>query len=582
MTSRLRFGVLGATALALVATPLLPQEASAQAASRFRVMVTNLMPAEGADDDFGKDLAKELRKLINELPTHQPVEEKEIKDEAKRFDMDMEDLNCIRSLQLASQIDAELVMCGTYTQDRDAKTVSLSGVQFAAPGGATFAIDDKVWGEKEHKEAAQEIFNAFGTYVDQLRVAQFCGDYFNSKSWDSAVEQCTRAIEMNPEDSQVRYIYARTLMELDRNEEAYEEVKQVIELDQLHEDALQTAGFLAITLDRRDEGRQFYNTYLQLNPGNAGVRMQIAYDMAQAGDPGGAMILIEEGLDIEADNVDLLTMHAGFAMAAAGDAREGMPQDEPLPDEARELYEKAMGSYDAVYAVKGSEMDGAQLRNMIAVRNDLNQVDEAVAMAERALETHDSEAAIWSAYADVLKKSERVDDAISALDRVRELDAEYPNVAVRQGNWLLEAGRVDDALSYLRTAVQNSEQSPDVVARILLANGYANGVTPKNWPYAIRMIEMGKTFELSDGVAGELDFWHGFSLYNQGREAEQPQTLQSAQATLPQFQLAARLFALPRVAAYADTQPSIVLQQFRDATQQYIEIQEAIIQRGSR
>ena len=42
------------------------------------------------------------------------------------------------------------------------------------------------------------------------------------------------------------------------------------------------------------------------------------------------------------------------------------------------------------------------------------------------------------------------------------------------------------------------------------------------------------------------------------------------------------MFSLPRVAAYADTQSSIQIARFREATQQYIEIQEAIIERGSR
>lgn len=202
-------------------------------------------------------------------------------------------------------------------------------------------------------------------------------------------------------------------------------------------------------------------------------------------------------------------------------------------------------------------------------------------MAERALQTHDQVAPLWSIYADVLKRSDRLDDAIAALDAVRERDPDYPNVAARQGNWLLEAGRENDALQYLRNAVANGEQTADAMARLLFGTGYRNGVSQKDWTYAIRLIEMGKTFETSEAVAGELDFWHGYSLFNQGLEQEKPQTLQTAQATLPKFQQAQSLFQLPRVSAYTDTQPSINLQQFLDAAAQYIEIQEAIIQRGS-
>ena len=88
--------------------------------------------------------------------------------------------------------------------------------------------------------------------------------------------------------------------------------------------------------------------------------------------------------------------------------------------------------------------------------------------------------------------------------------------------------------------------------------------------------------EVSDRVGGELDFWHAYSLYSQALEQEKPQTLQSAQATLPKFQQAQAMFQLPAVAAYAETQPTITIQRFLDATQQYIDIEEAIIRRGSR
>ena len=119
------------------------------------------------------------------------------------------------------------------------------------------------------------------------------------------------------------------------------------------------------------------------------------------------------------------------------------------------------------------------------------------------------------------------------------------------------------------------------MANLLFATAYREGVTPKNWDYALRLIELSNEFQsdISDNTRGQVDFWHGYVLYQQSLELEKPQTLQSAQLTLPRFQQAARLFALPLVNQYAQGN-SISIQQFRDATQQYIEIQEAIIQRG--
>lgn len=580
----LRFGVAGASTFVLLGG-LLPSGADAQAPQRYRVMVTNLMPMAGADDDFGKDLAKALRKLINEFPTHQPVDEDEIKDKAKQFDLDLDELDCIRSVQLATQMNVELVFCGQYTENDDTKEVSLAGVRFAAPGGTSFPIDDRTWGEKEHEAAAEEISGSFSTYVAQLRHKAFCAEYYASKDWAGAETNCTRALEMNPDDAQVRLVYAMVHREQGRDQEAYDEAMRVIELDPLNEQALQLAGYQATQMGNRDEGRELYTRYLQLDPGNAVVRMNIAYELATAGDPEGAMLLIEEGLGLDGQNVDLLLQHASFATRAAQEIRGNAPADEPLSPEVADLYRKALASYESAYEVQGVEMDGDHLRNMIASYYQLDMLEDAVSMAARALETHPEEVAIWSLYANILQKADRLEDAVAALNQVESLDPDVPNVKMRQAMWLLAADRVDEAFPYFQQAVQKGEQPASVVANTLFGNAHSKGIAPaqKNWPHAERMIKLGKQFEsqLSDTEAGQLDFWHGYVLYNQGLEQEKPQTLETAKATLPKFREAARLFGLARVAAYTATMASIDLQQFRDATQQYIEIQSMIIERGN-
>ena len=585
MRSRLRNGILGLGLLAVAGNPLLAPRASAQVAERARVMVTNLKPLEDANKRFGRDLAKELRALINRSPRHQPVDEKEVRDAAKQYDIEYDDLDCIQSLQLANQVNAAIVFCGTSTENRDDRTFTLSGIQFAAPGGTSLGIDDKTWGRDDAELAAQDISGAFDTFVQQSLSADFCGQYFESQDWEGAEKNCADALEMNPDHAQVRFIYANLLKETDRLDQAYTETVKVIELDPLHEGALQLGGFLAATLGMDDEAREHYTAFLVLNPGNAPVRMRIAFELAQAGDPEGAMLLAEEGLEIEAANVDLLLQHASFATRAAQDRVAAAGADAPLSAEAAELYRKAQQSYQGAYAERGIEMDSGHLRNMIAIFKELGQLDEAIEMSEQVLDTHDDEAQFWSLYADLLKEADRVNEAIVALDETAARDPDYSNVKARQGTWLIEVGREDESLAYLQAAVENGEQTADNVSRILFASGHSKGINaePPNLVYALKMIGMAKTFanELSDGAAGELDFWHAYALYQQSVEQEKSQNLQTAQLTLPKFQQAARLFSLPRVASYAESR-SITgsLQQLRDATQQYIEIQEAIIQRG--
>ncbi len=582
MTSRLRIGILSLGLPALAGGPLLTEHAGAQVAERARVMVTNLMPVNDANKNFGRDLAKELRDLINQSPRHQPVEEREVRDAARQYDIEYDDLDCVRSLQLASLVNAAIVFCGTSTENRDDRTFTLSGIQFAAPGGASLAIDDKTWSRDDPELAAQEIMGAFDTFVQQSLAADFCAQYFDSQDWQGAENNCTRALEMNPDHAQVRFIYANVLRQTERLQEAYTETLRVIDLDPLHEGALQLAGFLAATLGMPDEAREHYSAYLVLNPGNAQVRMSIAYDLAQAGDPEGAMLLLEEGLAIEADNVELLLRHAAFAVAAAQKLQTEAGGNAPLSPEAGQLYRKAQTSYQDAYAVQGVDMEFIHLRNMIATFRELDQLDEAIAMTERVLETHREEAQLWSDYANLLNRIERVEEAIAALEETERRDPNFANVKARQGTWLIAIGREREALPYLEQAIEKGEQSADNIANTVFAAAVEKGIQVQNWAYAIETMRMAKTFdgELSEGTRGRLDFYFAYSIYSQAVLEQEAQNLNSAQLTLPKFQEVRRLLGQAHVASFATESQGQQFQQLRDATQQYIEIQEAIIQRG--
>jgi tetratricopeptide (TPR) repeat protein len=254
-------------------------------------------------------------------------------------------------------------------------------------------------------------------------------------------------------------------------------------------------------------------------------------------------------------------------------------EDAEVPAEVEELYNKALSSYEAVYAAEGAEMNASQLRSMVAALMQLNRLDEALDLADRSLQTHPEEGSLWSIYADALGRAERIDEAIAALDELKQIDPEYANLAVRQGRWLLDEGRVEEAVPRLQEAVDRGEQPADIVAGLVFSRGYAEGIQKNDYRYGQTMIEAAKQFEVSDGMKSQLDFWHGFALYNRGRIAQEAQTLQTAQQTLPLFQEALNYFRAG--ADYANQQPSINLQQFMDATTTYIEIQDAIIKRGN-
>ena len=576
MNGRLRLWRLTLITVALAATAFQPQALVAQEASaRFRVMVPDVPPTGNESKKFGERLADKLRDMINDMATHQPVEEKEIKDALKRFDMKMEDLNCIRTRQLGQQIQAEMVFCGSYSKEGEGWRVEGS---FVSSSGEAFEVEALSVEDRGEEVAAQHFFAALELMSEQLRFAQFCAEYATSEVWESAMTACDRAIELNPGTVGSRYTRAMVLRETDRMDEALEEFQRVLELDPLNEAAMQNAGYVSAVLGNDDDARSYYSRYLELNPANAGVRMRVAYELAQAGDPQGAMQFIQAGLELEPENVDLLKQHGGFAFAAGAELEAGQAE---MPIEAAGFYQTALNSFTAVYDLEGAEMDVAQLRSMISASLKLRQFEEAVALGERFLRTHGDEAQLWSIHADALQRAGRIDEAITALERVKGLDPEYPNVAMRQGNWLLEAGRVDEAIPIFHEAIERGEQTSDRVAYQVWANGYQTGIAPdtKNWSYAVRVMGLARDFDPEPEMLEQINFWLGYAIFNQAVARQEAQTLATAEATLPRFQEALRLIS--NAGGYATRQNlEGTRQQLIGNVNTYIEIQEAIIRRG--
>ncbi len=575
MKVRLRHGLLALAAAAVVAIPVQPQVLSAQEASaRFRVLVPEI-PREGdVDRRFGRRLADELRDLINRMPTHQPVEGRELSQALRRYGLRMDELDCVRATQLAGLIDARVVFCGTYFPDND--NIRVEG-RFVTSEGETFLVDPVVVpGRGGQREAAEHFYEAFQIESERLRFSQFCGDYFASQQYEQALGQCDQAIALNPRAINTRFIRAMSLRSLDRYEEALEEFLEVLELEPLHEDAMQNAGYISAMLNRPEDARRYYSEYLELNPGDARVRMRVAYDLAEAGDPLGAMQLIEAGMELDPENVELLKQHGSFAFAAGAEAGQGRPE---LPREAVDLYRKALGSLDKAYAVEGEEMSSSFLVNMMRAHLALGEFQAAGELARRILESHPEVAAIWSFYADALQRSGEVDEAILALERAKEINPDYPNLAVRQGNWLLQEGRVDEAMPLLQEAVERGEQTADAMANLVFGHAYERGVRTENWNYGVRLFRQAREFDVSDQMGQQIDFWLGFAVFRSAIQQQEPGTLETARATLPRFQEAQRYFQ--NTASYAqrnnlENTRQLLLEQ----VETFIEIQEAIIRRG--
>jgi tetratricopeptide (TPR) repeat protein len=562
----------------------------AEAQERFRVLVPDFYAADGARRNFGEDVAEELRTLLNGLRTHAPIELDEVEDQLDEFDMEMEELDCLKTQQLASQINANIALCARYTETGE--TREITGIQFwdMTNQEALDVPSITATGRAGIQEAAQKIFQAFDNMVQLARAQQFCAEYALSQQWDNALTNCTQALTLNPQAIATRLRKARIHFEQARTEgipetektgyfrEALDELNRILAINEFHEDALQLAGFVSNQLGDLESGRRFYFKYLEVNPGADDVRLNIAYEMSQSGDPESAMALVKVGIDANPENAQLLGTYAGYAFQAAQLAQKNaQATDAGVPAAAQAHYRDVINTLNKLRAMQGADTPPAQLKMIVGSHLQLSEFADAERVANELLAIEPNDQITLSFLADAQQKQGRIDDAVATVTRIRQAfpDMRAGNIEIRQGNWLLEAGRLSDALTFFRQAVERGEDA-NQVSRLVFNEAVNKGVRAENWAYAVSTLQAAKSFAIDAVTKEDYDFWHGFALYNQGIVAQRPQTLESARASQPIFESARDLLTAGRPAA---ARFRINIQQLLDAVNQYIEIQTVIIRR---
>ncbi|HIF38673.1 MAG TPA: tetratricopeptide repeat protein, partial [Gemmatimonadetes bacterium] len=406
-----------------------PVSAQETVSGRFRVLVPQFLPMNDEDDGFGDKLADRLRDQIDELNTHAAVSERDINNQIKEFKIKKEDVNCITARQLAAQAGHQVVLCAQYSGSKEAYEVQ--NIKFVSVDtGEEYSVDNVMSADKQEEAAATQIVDRFTLFVEQQRVAVFCGDYAASQQWESALENCDRALELNPSSNTSRFTRASVLRQTDDLEGALGEIKILLESDPYHQEALLLGGFLAINLNDPELARGYYRNFLQLDPTNATVRMRVAYDAAQAGDPLGAMEIIQEGVDAAPANTDFHEQLGNFAFAGAQNLRAEAALDggDGVTEEVVAVYRRAIAAYEKVFEVKGAETLVSQLRNTSAAYLQLGEAAQSAEFSRRALVSHSQETSIWNIYAQALKELGQVDEAIAALSEIEVIDPEYPNL----------------------------------------------------------------------------------------------------------------------------------------------------------
>jgi len=567
---------------ALLTLPLIPSKVEAQDGSRFRVLVANLTSTDGTRDRFGEQTSDRLRSILD-MPTHVAMSSRDIDQAARQYDLRLSNLDCVTSRQLADLLRVPLVFCGEYaTVDGQ---IRYSGSFFTVPAGDEFRTDPDVLAEGDARQAAERIFAFFEGTVERLNQISYCGMDFNSANWDGALQYCTRAVELAPDSRESRVALARTYMELERFEESLAQFELLLEADPNSSSTLESAGWVASQLFETEKAFEYYSRFLELNPDNVPVRANVAYSLAQAGDDEGAMNLLQAGIQQAPDNVDLHEQFGTYAFRAAANRQAMLPQtqqqggDGPaVHPEVADLYRHAVRSLERVFEERGAETNPGHVHNSMRARIQIGDLDDAIAFGQRVREHFRDDATVLRLTADAYSRRGEPERAIELMSEALRAQPDLPDAHARMAQWSLQAGNVDAAVEHIRSAAAAGEQTPDQLGSVLFSYGWSQGVQAGNHDLGVRLFVVAKGIEgISAGFRSQVNFFHGFALYDQAnRVLQQDNSLQASQRFLPLLREAQGY--LSQGEAYA-AQSNQNVGQIQGAVSQWIEVAQAVIAR---
>jgi tetratricopeptide (TPR) repeat protein len=556
-------------------------DVAAQAQGRFRVLVPNFKQPSGEKSKNGEKLAEQLRKAINQMNTHAPVDtdDKTVKDAMRGFGLKEDEMDCIKWVQLASQKQlSQLVLCGDIDETNSQVTAKFQPIG----GGEPFEVAPFAMTSPE--QGAQQITQAFGTYIQQLRAAQSCSDYIVSESWQQALDACTQVTQLNPKSIQGHGSRAIALENLNRPEEALAAFQKVLEIDQINTSAMLRAGLLAAKLNQQDVSQRYFKQYLEFDPENEEVRVKIASDLNAAGDPAGALLLLEQWTSNPKASIDAHYYAGMFAASAALAIQQRSGPATEQTTQAKEFFNKAIAAFDKVIAMEPDSVDQQVLRQLVIAHRGAGNIDKAVELGRRATATPsgkpEDDAQIWSIYAQALQDAKLYDEALVALDKTLALDPTFQQIPARKAAMLISADRYQEAVDIVKAALETSTIDAAVAEQIAGAVAYkgfqlsqANELAA-SLPY----FSMARSIARQPVTIAMANFFEGFTLVKQGAPL-----VSSNETTAAQARNAKPIFEKARVllqGASAFEEQAAARAQLLGQITQYIERIDAIIKIG--
>ncbi|HSH45598.1 MAG TPA: BTAD domain-containing putative transcriptional regulator, partial [Longimicrobiales bacterium] len=243
-----------------------------------------------------------------------------------------------------------------------------------------------------------------------------------------------------------------------------------------------------------------------------------------------------------------------------------------------ELYQTAADSYQRVFEEQGQETEPRILERLIVALFKLQRYDEAIAMGEQATAALPENGTIWVAHSRALEQADRTEEALAAIERAESLGEASPALSQRKALLQLASGNTAEGMAALKSAVDQGMMEPSAAFQIVFAAAYQDNYQQGNMDVAFDLLDAAGDLAVNEEDRLTRNFWRGYIVYQQAQSVHEPMTAESAARAKPMFERALELFQAAR--GYEQIHSSADVPSLIDATQRFIEIEEALIRRG--
>ncbi len=503
--------------------PVLAQDGSGRA----RVLVATFQTSGGIDDDLGEEIGDRLTERVRDFDLLTSVDEEELEDALDRFELDPKDMDLISWRQLASRLNAQLIVYGEVSRGGSSgNRVDAVFVEASGAGEETEVPEFTVQGDggDAAESVADEIATRLDRLVDFLSARFNCQDYLSSGQLDAATRTCDRALEIRPSSAEALYLRGQIAREQENWDAAVEYLDRAVEEDASHEDALQAAAYAHAQAGNRERSVELYREYLEFNPDDQDVRLNVAYNLASAGAYPAAMEILQDGIRRDSSSAALWKYLGDVALRQGTEADEAQVRGGSTISDTSAI-QTALDAYRQYVSLRPDSADASLYRNMTNVQQTLGRVDEALELANEALQRLEdaagsARASLWSKKADLLASQEDLGGAVTAMDSVLLNDSTYQRARFKRGRFLLRRGEGEAAMEDLRAA-EEAGTPPNDIAQSLFATGYQRYYQEDRFRRAAEMFESALEFVEEPQLERQIHFWAGYSWYRLARNIDE-------------------------------------------------------------